>query len=90
MYCDPDTFPTVLPDTAKWKMAVGLHPKAAPYFTQDKFDLIRDKLSDNRVAGLGEIGLDRTCNPVTWVAQEKSFRKVTRPGKPKQTRDYSR
>ena len=72
VYCDPDdTFPTVLPDTSKWKTTVGLHPKAAPYFTQGQFDLIRDKLSDKRVAGLGEIGLDRTCNPVTWVAQEK-------------------
>ena len=55
---------------------MGLHPKAAPYFTQDQFDLIRDKLSDKRVAGLGEIGLDRTCNSVTWVAQEKVFERL--------------
>ena len=34
VYCDPDTFLKVLPDTTKWKIAVGFHPKAAPYFTQ--------------------------------------------------------
>ena len=85
VYCDPDTFPTVLPDTTKWKIAVGLHPKAAPYFTQEQFEFIREKLCDRRIVGLGEIGLDRSCNAVTWVSQEKVFERLlglTNPNKP--------
>lgn len=39
-------FLTVLPNTSKWKIALGLHPKAVQYLTQDQFDLIRDQSSD--------------------------------------------
>ncbi|CAC5408225.1 tatD [Mytilus coruscus] len=71
VYCDPDTYPTVLPDLAKWKVAIGLHPKAAPYFINEQFGALQESLFDMWVSALGEIGLDRTTNPVTWVTQEK-------------------
>ena len=80
VYCDPDTFLNVFPDTTKWKIAVGLHPKAAPYFTQEQFELIREKLCDDRI-----VGLDRSCNAVTWVSQEKVFERLlglANPNKP--------
>ncbi|CAC5383866.1 tatD [Mytilus coruscus] len=68
VYCDPDTYPQVLPDTSKWKIAIGLHPKAAPYFNNDQFMAMQEALSDMRVSALGEIGLDRTVNPIHWVS----------------------
>ncbi|CAC5382230.1 unnamed protein product [Mytilus coruscus] len=50
VYCDPDTYPQVLPDTSKWKIAIGLHPKAAPYFNNDQFIAMQEALSDMRVS----------------------------------------
>ncbi|CAC5415891.1 tatD [Mytilus coruscus] len=85
VYCDPDTYPQVLPDTSKWKIAIGLHPKAAPYFNNDQFMAMQEALSDMRVSALGEMGLDRTVNPIHWVSQEKILDKLlglARPNKP--------
>ncbi|CAC5416321.1 tatD [Mytilus coruscus] len=85
VYCDPDTYPQVLPDTSKWKIAIGLHPKAAPYFNNDQFIAMQEALSDMRVSALGEIGLDRTVNPIHWMSQEKILDKLlslARPNKP--------
>ncbi|CAG2255195.1 tatD [Mytilus edulis] len=85
VYCDPDTYPQVLPDTSKWKIAIGLHPKAAPYFNNDQFIAMQEALTDMRVSALGEIGLDRTVNPIHWMSQEKILDKLlglARPNKP--------
>ncbi|CAC5423195.1 tatD [Mytilus coruscus] len=85
VYCDPDTYPQVLPDTSKWKIAIGLHPKAAQYFNNDQFMAMQEALSDMRVSALGEIGLDRTVNQIHWVSQEKVLDRLlclARPNKP--------
>ncbi|VDI04080.1 TatD DNase family protein [Mytilus galloprovincialis] len=85
VYCDPDTYPQVLPDTSKWKIAIGLHPKAAPYFNNDQFMAMQEALTDMRVSALGEIGLDRTVNPIHWMSQEKILDKLlglASPNKP--------
>ncbi|XP_063411241.1 uncharacterized protein LOC134694172 [Mytilus trossulus] len=85
VYCDPDTYPQVLPDTSRWKIAIGLHTKAAPYFNNDQFTAMQEALSDMCVSALGEIGLDRTVNQIHWMSQEKIFDKLlglARPNKP--------
>lgn len=85
VYCDPDTYPQVLPDTSKWKIAIRLHSKAAPYFNNDQFMAMQEVLSDMRVYALGGIGLDRTVNPIHWISQEKILNKLlglARPSKP--------
>ena len=85
VYCDPDTYPLVFPDLKKWKIAIGLHPKAAPFFNNEQFEVLRENLTDVRVAALGEVGLDRTCNRLHWTSQEKVLDRIlslATPNKP--------
>lgn len=82
--CHPVTYPTIWPES-HLKVAIGFHPRAATYFTQDNFDQLEQTLQDARVAGLGETSLDRTCKNVNWIEQERVFERIltlTTPNRP--------
>ena len=59
VYCDPEHYGQVyLEADSKWKIAVGVHPKKVDKLSTKKRDLLQALLSNPRVIGLGEVGLD--------------------------------
>jgi Tat protein secretion system quality control protein TatD with DNase activity len=78
VFCDPETYPTK-DQLLNWCSqgvvpAIGLHPK------KDASDAVlrqmRDLLAMPEVVGFGEVGLDRTMPPNTWMDQLMKLEKV--------------
>ncbi|XP_070567369.1 uncharacterized protein [Ptychodera flava] len=76
VYCDPETFPEDLTREPGWKIAIGLHPKAAVGAGNQVLQEIRRLVASPHVAALGEIGLDRTVGSDKWTKQEDIFREL--------------
>ncbi|XP_070547953.1 uncharacterized metal-dependent hydrolase YcfH-like [Ptychodera flava] len=70
---------------ARWKIAIGLHPKAAVEADNQVLQKIRRLVASPHVAALGLIGLDRTVGSDKWAKQEEVFRdllEMADPAKP--------
>lgn len=74
--CDPDFYPTIIPDNLKWKIAIGIHPTKATFITKEKFSVLKRLFRNKNVCALGEIGLDRRQHRLTWVEQELIFQRM--------------
>ena len=85
IYCDPQTYPEVVPSSSNFYSAIGFHPKHAVDFTQYTRRMIAGYLQDKGIVALGEIGLDRTEPKGTWGYQEavlKELLTMASPDKP--------
>ena len=78
VFCDPETYPS--PDELdNWipqgvVPVLGLHPKRA--LTEDGYKRLRTLLDRKEVAGLGEVGIDRTEPATTWADQMQKLERV--------------
>ncbi|XP_070547973.1 3'-5' ssDNA/RNA exonuclease TatD-like [Ptychodera flava] len=82
VYCDTETFPEDLAREPGWKIAIGLHPKAAIGADNQVLQKIRRQVASPQVAALGEIGLDRIVGSDKWTRQEDIFRELQRMANP--------
>lgn len=58
IYCDPESYPDMMPVAEKWRVAVGLHPKKVGDITSKQLDRLKQLIQNNRVSAVGEVGLD--------------------------------
>lgn len=71
IYCDPETYPTTVPIDPKWRVAVGLHPKNVRNMSEAQKRKFMELIKSDRVAAVGEIGLDRT---IGWHHSDKQLK----------------
>ncbi|XP_046568975.1 uncharacterized protein LOC124277357 [Haliotis rubra] len=73
--CDPHTYPSKISIDPRYKTAVGLHPKEAPYLNDQVFrDLLRFWRDDHCI--VGELGLDHSAPAKEWKTQEAVLREL--------------
>ena len=83
-YCDPDFFsrPSFEEEVLgkrrgpNWKVAVGIHPKKAAYYTPAQWDCFLKLLSNPRVSAISEVGFDFTVLNSLWLSQEGLLDKI--------------
>ena len=74
VYCDPDTYPLVPPVHSGVRMAIGVHPRQFPNFTNTAEIHLGNLLAGLSVMALGEVGLDLTETRVSIQSQEHFFK----------------
>ena len=67
VYCDPDTYPLAPPVHPGVRMAIGVHPRQIPNFTNSAEIHF---LAGSSIMALGEVGLDLTETRVSIQSQE--------------------
>ena len=82
-YCDPefyldsdfvDRVIAAQGGSAKWKIAIGIHPKQAATYTRQHWQALLQHLNHPSVVGFSEVGFDFTVPPQQWRDQENLFR----------------
>ena len=78
VFCNPDMFPT-LEGLKTWVdqgvvPVIGYHPRIP--FSESNLAKLKEVLSFPGVAGLGEIGIDRTENVKTWASQARMVKRL--------------
>jgi TatD DNase family protein len=79
----PQQWPQVMATTALHEQifaAPGVHPQAASQLKKAHLDTLRQLLSHDKAAAIGEVGLDRQVD-VPWQIQEEVFIKMIRLAK---------
>lgn len=74
IFCDPDSYPDTIPFDGKWKVSVGLHPKAVASTPQKMKDKFWELVSNSRLSAVGEVGLDTSMKAgVVSLPLQKAF-----------------
>ncbi|XP_071117982.1 uncharacterized metal-dependent hydrolase YcfH-like [Haliotis cracherodii] len=76
VHCDPGTYPKVTGQDTRIHHAIGLHPKKADQFNQAIKEKICHLLKQPQVVALGEIGIDQSTPPASWVRQREVFQSL--------------
>ena len=69
-YCDPKNFGRILfPQSSRWRVAVGIHPRHARRAADVDYFALRTLLGEPRVVAISEMGLDHSLPKDTWGCQ---------------------
>ncbi|KAK3086919.1 hypothetical protein FSP39_025393 [Pinctada imbricata] len=82
VHCDPKTYPARFDQARRWGYAIGIHPKKVREFNTEKEAQFSRLLGFPRVVAIGEVGLDRSCDPESWPLQDEALFKVLKYVRP--------
>ena len=77
VFDDPSCYPRIEELGIQWSIALGVHPRYAPFLTEDQFqDLRHALLNSRRKYALGVIGLDMSEHRTYWEFQRDTFSRL--------------